>query len=157
MKKLLIIAVPLILMFVGKKLKKTKDKITLDLTESLKAKFDMKSTKQSFFTKLYINISLAINNPTPVTITLQTINLGVYLNETKVGKMDKSSPTVLKSNSITKLTFKLKLPITAIAGTIKKAIKILKTTRDFKLWIRGKIDYGISEIDINEKITIFPS
>lgn len=119
---------------------------------------DIKSSKY-FYSQIWLNIGLAISNPSTLAITIRSIALDIYFNGKKIGTVEKLEETPIKPLSENAIVVPAVIPVFSLFATIAEAVRVIKSilkkeNTPIRLQIIGLIKTSSGTINIDEKIQI---
>ena len=118
-----------------------------------KPSFNQSETAGSWYSKVFINVPLLLDNPTNLEGTVTAVKLDVGLNGKKVTEIQKSGTAQIKPNSVSTINLLVGIPVTSVPGLVKIVTQGIKGT-SINLTINGAIDTTEGLVNINETVKL---
>ena len=97
-----------------------------------KMKFDNDTSKRNYYTRLYFNTELLIQNPTNTSITIKSVNFEFYSEGVKIGEFNDNKSFVVAPNTTTTKMLLVQFSTLNLTTGIINAIKNKKLKIDYK-------------------------
>lgn len=115
--------------------------------------FNKSETASAWYTKVFINVPLLIDNPTSASGTVSAVKLDVGLNGKKVTEISKAGSADIKPNSTSTVNLLVGIPVANVPGLVKIVTQGLKGSA-LNLTVSGAIDTSEGLINVNETVQL---
>lgn len=113
---------------------------------------DSEATKNSWFAKLFYQVKLQVTNPDQAAVTIKAVNLDVYVNGQKLGRLQKLDSITIPPRS------QLNVAVTANIATLS----VLTAVKDYFLGsgelimkISGFVDTDLGRVTLKDQTVNF--
>jgi hypothetical protein len=116
-------------------------------------KLNLTESKRTAFTRLVLDVVIAVENPSKVQLRLTGGKLNFLFNNKLVGVVDRIGETYLTANATVFIPVKVQIDTFSFVGSISQIIKLIGTGISQKLTVNGDLTTNVGSVNVNETIT----
>jgi len=116
-------------------------------------KIDFQKSAQWLYSKLIVNTTLTINNPSQLVATLSKLQLSAWYDGKLIGSLVKNDPITLQAGNMN-YTFEIALNTLPMFGSALKAIEAFKAGKSISIQLKGFGEVGKATITVNETVKL---
>jgi len=117
--------------------------------------FNLKRTQQTFFTKIYFNVILLVNNSTDTAGTIKSANIKVSINGKKFGNIEQSTPIAIAPNAVTEIPFLFPISTLNLFSNIIALKQAIVNRTGINLTLEGIAITNVGDIEFKETLNAF--
>ncbi len=138
--------------FVAKGAKKFADNIGISFRD---IGIDSQKTKAAGYLTLHYVLRLIFNNPEPFSITVNSLNLQIYVGDNHIGQISRTTPFDIKANSSQEIPFNLAVSTFNLGLSVSDIIQILKNGASFpNVTVRGYLVTRFGRVNVEQSIPV---